>query len=106
MAARRRTAKKRQDEWQSVSKNLAAAPPSRCCAAGSISPAPALKFNAAAGARKALVVDLSGTNFIASMGMRLLLIASKTMAAHGGGRRCLIRHAALAETALARLPNP
>jgi anti-anti-sigma factor len=43
-----------------------------------------LKFNATAGARKGLVVDLSGINFIASMGMRLLLIAGKTMAARGG----------------------
>ncbi|HEY3917424.1 MAG TPA: STAS domain-containing protein [Stellaceae bacterium] len=42
------------------------------------------KFNATAGAHKALVVDLSGTSFIASMGMRLLLIAGKTMAARGG----------------------
>jgi anti-sigma B factor antagonist len=43
-----------------------------------------LKFNATAGARKALVVDLSGISFIASMGMRLLLIAGKTIAAKGG----------------------
>lgn len=42
------------------------------------------RFNATAGARKAVVVDLSGTSFIASMGMRLLLIAGKTMAARGG----------------------
>jgi anti-sigma B factor antagonist len=42
-----------------------------------------LKFNATAGARKALVVDLSGISFIASMGMRLLLIAGKSMAARG-----------------------
>lgn len=43
-----------------------------------------LKFNATAGARRALVVDLSGVSFIASMGMRLLLIAGKTAAAKGG----------------------
>jgi anti-anti-sigma factor len=43
-----------------------------------------LKFNATAGARRALIVDLSGVNFIASMGMRLLLIAGKTSAAKGG----------------------
>lgn len=43
-----------------------------------------LKFNATAGARRALIVDLSNVNFIASMGMRLLLIAGKTSAAKGG----------------------
>jgi anti-anti-sigma factor len=43
-----------------------------------------IKFNAAAGARKALIVDLSGVSFIASMGMRLLLIAGKTVTARGG----------------------
>jgi anti-sigma B factor antagonist len=43
-----------------------------------------LKFNATAGARKAVVVDLSGVPFIASMGMRLLLLVAKTMAARGG----------------------
>jgi anti-sigma B factor antagonist len=43
-----------------------------------------LKFNATAGARKALIVDLSGVSFIASMGMRLLLIAGRTVAAKGG----------------------
>jgi anti-sigma B factor antagonist len=43
-----------------------------------------LKFNATAGARKAMVVDLSGVSFVASMGMRLLLLVGKTMAARGG----------------------
>jgi anti-anti-sigma factor len=43
-----------------------------------------LKFNAIAGARRALVVDLSGVSFIASMGMRMLLIAGKTATAKGG----------------------
>ncbi|HEY1505264.1 MAG TPA: STAS domain-containing protein [Stellaceae bacterium] len=43
-----------------------------------------LKFNATAGSRKALVVDLSGVPFVASMGMRLLLLVGKTMAARGG----------------------
>ncbi|HVA13176.1 MAG TPA: STAS domain-containing protein [Stellaceae bacterium] len=43
-----------------------------------------LKFNATAGAKRALVVDLSGVSFIASMGMRLLLIAGKTVKAKGG----------------------
>jgi anti-sigma B factor antagonist len=43
-----------------------------------------LKFNATAGARKALIVDLAEVSFIASMGMRLLLIAGRTVAAKGG----------------------
>ncbi|HXR86492.1 MAG TPA: STAS domain-containing protein [Stellaceae bacterium] len=43
-----------------------------------------LKFNATAGARKAVVVDLSGVPFVASMGMRLLLLVGKTMSARGG----------------------
>jgi anti-sigma B factor antagonist len=43
-----------------------------------------LKFNALAGARKALVVDLSNVSFVASMGIRLLLIAGKTVTAKGG----------------------
>ena len=43
-----------------------------------------LKFSATAGARKAVVVDLLGVSFIASMGMRLLLLVAKTMAARGG----------------------
>ncbi|HEX4192578.1 MAG TPA: STAS domain-containing protein [Stellaceae bacterium] len=43
-----------------------------------------LKFNATAGARKAMVVDLSGVSFVASMGMRLLLLVGKTMSARGG----------------------
>lgn len=43
-----------------------------------------LKFNALAGARKALVVDLSQVSFVASMGIRLLLIAGKTVTAKGG----------------------
>jgi anti-sigma B factor antagonist len=43
-----------------------------------------LKFSATAGARKAVVVDLSGVSFVASMGMRLLLLVGKTMAARGG----------------------
>ena len=43
-----------------------------------------LKFNAAAGAPRALIVDLSGVSFIASMGVRLLLIGARTVAAKGG----------------------
>ena len=43
-----------------------------------------LKFNATASKRKALVVDMSGVGFVASMGMRLLLLVGKTMTARGG----------------------
>ena len=43
-----------------------------------------LKFNAAAGARRALIVDLSAVTFISSIGIRLLLIAGRTVAANGG----------------------
>ena len=42
------------------------------------------KFNAAAGSPNALLVDLSGVAYIASMGMRMLLLAGKTMAARRG----------------------
>ena len=38
------------------------------------------KFNDTAGARNSLIVDLSGVTYIASMGMRMLLLAGKTMA--------------------------
>lgn len=43
-----------------------------------------LKFNAMAGARRAVIVDLSEVSFMASMGMRLLLIAGRIVAAKGG----------------------
>jgi len=42
------------------------------------------KFNAAAGSRSALLVDLSGVTYIASMGMRMLLLGGKTLAARRG----------------------
>lgn len=42
------------------------------------------RFSALAGAKRALVVDLSSVEFIASMAIRLLLIAAKTLKAKGG----------------------
>ena len=43
-----------------------------------------LKFNATAGARRALIVDLSGVSFIASMGIRLLLLGARAVVSKGG----------------------
>jgi len=42
------------------------------------------RFSALAGAKRALIVDLSGVEFIASMGIRMLLIGAKTVKAKGG----------------------
>ena len=42
------------------------------------------KFTVTAGSRNALIVDLSGISYIASMGMRMLLLAGKTMATRNG----------------------
>jgi anti-sigma B factor antagonist len=42
------------------------------------------KFNATGASRNALIVDLSGVTYIASMGMRMLLLAGKTLAARHG----------------------
>src|SRR5262245_49084290 len=39
-----------------------------------------LKFNTLAGARRALIVDLSKVTFIASMGIRLLLTGARAIA--------------------------
>jgi anti-anti-sigma factor len=43
-----------------------------------------LRFNVIAGSRRAIVVDLSGVSFLASMGMRLLVTGAKTAASKGG----------------------
>ena len=43
-----------------------------------------LKFNALAGAHRALIVDLAGVSFVASMGIRSLLIAARTVASKKG----------------------
>jgi len=42
------------------------------------------KFTATAGSRSSLIVDLAGVTYIASMGMRMLLLAGKTIAARHG----------------------
>lgn len=43
-----------------------------------------LRFSALTGSRRSVVVDLSRVTFLASMGMRLLLMGAKTMASKGG----------------------
>lgn len=43
-----------------------------------------LPFNALAGSRPALVVDLSKVTFIASLGVRLLIVAGRTVQRKGG----------------------
>jgi anti-sigma B factor antagonist len=43
-----------------------------------------LPFNAVAGACRALIVDLSQVEFIASMGLRLLIVAARTVQRKGG----------------------
>jgi anti-sigma B factor antagonist len=42
------------------------------------------KFNTTAGSRNSLIVDLSGVTYIASMGMRMFLLAGKAMAGRQG----------------------
>ena len=42
------------------------------------------KFTATAGSRASLIVDLAGVSYIASMGMRMLLLAGKTIATRQG----------------------
>jgi len=43
-----------------------------------------LRFSVLAGAKRRLVVDLAGVTFMASMGLRTLMICARTMAAKGG----------------------
>lgn len=43
-----------------------------------------LKFNAIAGARRAIVVDLSAVDFLTSLGIRLLVIGAKAVKSKGG----------------------
>ena len=43
-----------------------------------------LRFNTIVGSRHAVVVDLARVNFLASMGIRLLLTGAKTMQSKGG----------------------
>jgi anti-anti-sigma factor len=43
-----------------------------------------LPFNVLVGHKRAIVVDLSGVDFIASMGLRTLIMGAKTVASKGG----------------------
>ena len=43
-----------------------------------------LKFNVIAGAKRAVIVDLSKVDFMASLGIRLLVIGAKTITRKGG----------------------
>jgi anti-anti-sigma factor len=49
-----------------------------------------LAFNALAGSQRALIVDLSQVDFIASLGLRLLIVAARTVQ-RKGGRMVLFR---------------
>ena len=42
------------------------------------------RFNDLADSENSLIVDLSDVSYIASMGMRMFLLAGKAIAAHGG----------------------
>ena len=48
-----------------------------------------LAFNALVASQRALIVDLSRVDFIASMGLRLLIVAGRTMM-HNGARIVLL----------------
>jgi anti-sigma B factor antagonist len=43
-----------------------------------------LKFNAVAGSKRAIVVDLSAVDFLASLGIRVLIIGAKAVKNKGG----------------------
>lgn len=43
-----------------------------------------LGFNAVAGSRRAVIVDLSGVDFLASLGIRVLLIGARAVKSKGG----------------------
>jgi anti-sigma B factor antagonist len=43
-----------------------------------------LRFSVLSGARRGIVVDMSEVSFLASLGIRVLLIGAKTTAAKGG----------------------
>jgi anti-sigma B factor antagonist len=43
-----------------------------------------LKFNAVAGSKRAIVVDLAGVNFLASLGIRVLVLGAKAVKNKGG----------------------
>lgn len=43
-----------------------------------------MRFNVLAGSKKTVVVDLSGVTFLASMGLRTLLVAGRSITTKGG----------------------
>jgi anti-anti-sigma factor len=43
-----------------------------------------LKFNVIAGSRRAIIVDLSGVDFLASLGIRVLLLGARAVKNKGG----------------------
>jgi anti-sigma B factor antagonist len=43
-----------------------------------------LKFNVIAGAKRAIIVDLSGVDFLASLGIRVLVMGAKAVRNKGG----------------------
>lgn len=43
-----------------------------------------LKFSTIAGARRSIVVDMTGVSFLASLGIRVLLIGAKAASSKGG----------------------
>jgi anti-sigma B factor antagonist len=43
-----------------------------------------LKFNAVAGARRAIVVDMSQVDFLASLGIRVLVLGARAVKSKGG----------------------
>lgn len=49
-----------------------------------------LAFNAFAGSQRALIIDLSQVDFIASLGLRLLIVGARTVQ-RKGGRMVLFR---------------
>jgi anti-anti-sigma factor len=58
-----------------------------------------LQFNALAGSARALIVDLSQVSFIASMGLRMLIVGGRTVA-RKGGRMVLLAPPAAVEAVL------
>jgi anti-anti-sigma factor len=57
------------------------------------------QFNALAGAQRALIVDLTQVDFIASLGLRLLIVGARTVR-RLGGRMVLFRPPIAVEAAL------
>ncbi len=52
-------------------------------------PAADMKFSVVAGSKKHVVVDLSDVSFMASLGMRTLIVSVKTIASKGGSMALL-----------------